>query len=103
MDDISETQRERHGLDTTEAIPIKIAWISAHSDVYGNELADGKAKLAAKGKTSAFGTLPPLLRSPLPRNTSAIKQEFHERLSWTWKVRWKNSPRFDRFTRNSHS
>ena len=75
MEDISERCNERLEDDTQ---PIKISWISAHSGIQGNELVDGEAKLAARGKTSAIDALPPLLRNSLPRNASAIKQEFNE-------------------------
>jgi len=89
MEDISERCNERLEDDTQ---PIKISWISAHSGIQGNELVDGEAKLAARGKTSAIDALPPLLRNSLPRNASAIKQEFNEWLKTRWWTRWKNSP-----------
>jgi len=75
MEDISERRNKRLGDDTQ---PIKISWISAHCSIQGNELVDGEAKLAARGKTSVINALPPLLRNSLPRNVSAIKQEFNE-------------------------
>jgi len=85
--------------DGTDLTLIKISWISAHSDVQENEMADGEAKLAAMGKTSMTDMLPHFLRQPLPKNTSAMKQEFHKCLKDRWKTRWKNSPRHDKFSR----
>ena len=40
---------------------IKVAWISVHSKVTRNKLADGEAKLVAMGKTSIPLALPELL------------------------------------------
>ena len=74
---------------------IKIAWISAHSGVAGNELADGEAKLAALGKTSTPLALPELLRKRLPINASALKQDFADKLKRKWRSRWRNSPRYN--------
>jgi len=78
----------------------KIAWISSHSDVPGNERADSEAKLAAKGKSSDRGALPTLFRSPLPKNVAALKQHFHERLKLKWKARWQKSPQHNRLSRH---
>ena len=78
---------------------IKVVWISAHSEVYGNELADGEAKLAALGKSSAPAALPELLRKRLPINTTALKQDFADKLRRKWGNRWRNSPRYNRVTR----
>jgi len=96
---MEETSNEHKRNGGNETNPIKVSWISAHSDVRGNEMADGEAKLASMGKTSATDALPHLLRHPLPKNASAVKQDFHERLKTRWKKRWKNSSRYDKFSR----
>ena len=78
---------------------IKVAWISAHSGVTGNELADDEAKLAAMGKMSVPIALPNLLRKRLPVSTTALKQDFADKLRRKWGSRWRNSPRHFRITR----
>ena len=52
---------------TDSIVLIQISWISAHSDVQGNEMAGSEAKLAAIGKTSTTDALPRLLCQPLPK------------------------------------
>jgi ribonuclease HI len=53
---------------------LRVKWISAHSDVIGNERADEEAKQAAQGMSSPAHLLPPLLRCHLPHSATALKQ-----------------------------
>ena len=73
-------------------ISVKVAWISAHSGVTGNELADDDAKLAAMGKMSVPIALSELLCKRLLVNTSTLKQDFTDKLRRKWGSRWRNSP-----------
>ena len=77
---------------------IKVIWISTHSKVHGNKLADGEAKLAALGKSSAPAALPELLHKRLLINATALKQDFTNKLRRKWGNRWRNSPRYNRVT-----
>ena len=72
---------------------LTLRWISSHSEVKGNEEADRLAKEAAEGRSSTRLNLPPLLRNPLPRSASALKQEFHAQLKVKWATLWDSSPR----------
>ncbi|PPQ94550.1 hypothetical protein CVT25_012018 [Psilocybe cyanescens] len=76
---------------------IRIAWISGHTDVGGNETADREAKKAASGSSSCTDDLPTILRGKLPISASAERQAYHEELMLIWKSRWNNSPRAARF------
>ncbi|PPQ90321.1 hypothetical protein CVT25_007723 [Psilocybe cyanescens] len=76
---------------------IKIAWISGHTDVKGNEKADEEAKKAASGSSSCRSDLPTTLRGKLPISASAERQAYHEELMLLWKNRWDSSPRAARF------
>jgi hypothetical protein len=64
---------------------ITFHWISSHSGVEGNEMADQLAKEAAAGDVSPTNLLPRLLTQPLPRSPTTIKAEYHkDRLKeWT--------------------
>jgi hypothetical protein len=74
----------------------ELRWISAHSGVDGNEIADAEAKAAAQGGSSPAHALPPILRNTLPTSATAIKQEFTEMLKKRWEEGWKKSPRYRR-------
>ena len=78
---------------STTGCNLTIRWISSHSKVKGNETADKIAKKAAEGRSSAMATLPHILRRPLPKSTSAIKQEFEKTLNSKWIAMWDASPR----------
>ena len=67
---------------------LRICWISSHSEVKGNELADSLAKEAAAGKASCCADLLPLLRKLLPASASATKQEHFAHLNRKWKSAW---------------
>ena len=71
----------------------KLAWISGHSRVQGNEKVDEEAKRAAQGDSSPQHILPPLLQGELPTSMAAVKQDFHRELMDRWKVMWMASPR----------
>lgn len=75
--------------------PEKIAlrWIAAHKDVKGNEAADTEAKKAAAGESSPLESLPPILRTPLPRSANATKSHFKSLLKDEWQALWEKSPR----------
>ena len=77
----------------TTGCNLTIRWISSHSKVKGNEAVDKIAKKAAEGRSSATATLPHILRRPLPKSTSAIKQEFERTLKEKWAAMWDASPR----------
>lgn len=75
---------------------LRLAWISGHSEVEGNELVDEEAKKAAERKsaTSPPGELPGYLRvSSLPYSSSALKQKYRADLKELWRAQWKKSPR----------
>ena len=74
---------------------LKLAWISSHDNVAGNEEVDAQAKEAAKGKSSKASTLPPFLcQNVLPCSISAAHQAFKADLFQKWKTRWQASPRY---------
>ena len=72
---------------------LTIRWISGHSKVKGNEAVDKIAKDAADGRSSTMATLPHILRRPLPKSASAIKQGFEKTLKDKWATIWDASPR----------
>jgi len=73
--------------------PLKVNWISAHSEVQGNERADALAKQAAQGQSSNAADLPPLLCHPLPFSASAEKQAYTLEINTMWSEMWQSSPR----------
>ena len=72
---------------------LSVKWISGHSKVKGNELADRITKRAAAGCSSARDSLPELLRSSLLRSASALKQSFMKDLKAQWAESWEASSR----------
>jgi ribonuclease HI/endonuclease/exonuclease/phosphatase family metal-dependent hydrolase len=72
---------------------IRIAWISGHSEVHGNEAVDKLAKEAAEGRASSRDSLPPMLRKDLPTSLSAFKQEYLGKLFEKWETSWTRSSR----------
>jgi ribonuclease HI len=79
---------------------LRLAWISGHDGVGGNEAADAEAKEAAEGSSSQEGELPVYLRGrPLPRSIAAARQHFRTGLRQEWKMRWAASPRYARMAK----
>ncbi|PPQ87301.1 hypothetical protein CVT24_006645, partial [Panaeolus cyanescens] len=76
---------------------VTIKWISAHSDVTGNEKIDFEAKQAALGLTSRRQDLPRLLRSPLPNSISALRQDLKQEAKEKANNLWMTSPRWQQF------
>ncbi|TFK36562.1 hypothetical protein BDQ12DRAFT_609576 [Crucibulum laeve] len=75
-----------------------IQWISAHSKVHGNKMADAEAKQAALGHSSPSHLLPPLLHCcPLPISAVACKQKHMQELNRAWQKEWEASPQYQRF------
>ena len=76
-------------------LQLKISWISGHDGVAGNKRVDEEAKAAAKGNSSPWHELPPLLQSdPLPLSTTAAKQHFQAKLAKDWRGLWAKSPHY---------
>ncbi|PPR00222.1 hypothetical protein CVT24_004961 [Panaeolus cyanescens] len=76
---------------------VTVKWISAHSNVTGNEKIDFEAKQAAMGMTSRSQDLPRILRSPLPRSISALRQELKREAKEKANDMLKASPRWAQF------
>ncbi|KAF4619421.1 hypothetical protein D9613_004855 [Agrocybe pediades] len=78
------------GTNTTK---FTIHWISAHSEVVGNEKVDEEAKSAAQGASTARPFLPDCLKRPLPIGKSSLLQLAKEQRTENWKASWLTSPR----------
>ncbi|PPQ80685.1 hypothetical protein CVT24_011068 [Panaeolus cyanescens] len=76
---------------------VVIKWISAHSNVVGNEKIDQEAKQAAMGMSSPRQDLPRLLRSPLPMSVSALRQNLKREAKERANNQLKLSPRWPQF------
>lgn len=88
-----QVEELRTKLGATFAISLR--WISGHEGVEGNEMADLKAKEAARGKSSPKRRLPAYLRHKnLPISASASKQKFNEVLAERWATAWRASKRY---------
>ncbi|KAF8954627.1 hypothetical protein BDZ97DRAFT_1598392, partial [Flammula alnicola] len=72
---------------------MELRWISAHSEVEGNEKADELAKEAAQGESSPIEDLPSILRKTLPASASAEKQAYVSEIKAMWAQQWELSPR----------
>jgi ribonuclease HI len=76
---------------------LRIAWISGHDNVAGNEEADSEARKAAAGENSQVSTLPAFLTAEaLPCSLAAARQAFRTGMRHTWRGRWERSPRYAR-------
>jgi ribonuclease HI len=71
---------------------IQFRWISAHSGVEGNELADREAKEAARGNSSRARDLPTLLNKPLPTSSSAVRCNLQRSIKEEWDTARINLP-----------
>lgn len=77
----------RQIINTLQA-PLKVIWISGHSEVQGNKEADDLAKRAAQGQLSPPLDLPLLLCRPLPHSTDAEKQLYTQEIKTMWSEQW---------------
>ena len=79
-------------IDTLQA-PLKVIWISGHSEVQGNKEADNLVKRAMQGQSSPPLDLPLLLCRPQPHSTDAEKQLYTQEIKTMWSEQWNDSPR----------
>jgi ribonuclease HI len=91
-------QNFNRGANSSHA-KIKLKWISGHSEVRGNEMADRLAKEAASGRASRHEELPPIFQRTLPTSVSSKNREHMDYLKEEWAEMWQESPRRHRFKR----
>jgi ribonuclease HI len=72
---------------------LTIRWVAGHEGIEGNELADHKAKAAARGAKTDKKLLPPFLRCTLLTNPNAVKQSEAVKLNAKHKDTWRSSTR----------
>ena len=78
---------------------MEIGWVRGHNGTEGNEKVDGKAKDAAKGRTSTARNLPSFLTDEiLPLSLSATKQASNALLHGMWRSEWATSPLFSKLS-----
>ena len=79
---------------------LRIAWISGHDEVAGNEDADSEARKAAAGESSQMTALLEFLKTDtLPCTLAAARQAFRTDTQYLWQKCWKRSPRYARLVR----
>jgi len=76
-----------------------VRWISGHSGIEGNEVVDREAKRAAQDGSSDSKLLPRYLRSGLPYNLAACRQDYDKALQRRWETAWHKSPRHRRLAK----
>lgn len=90
--DISQSLQD-HGTHPTK---FNINWISAHSNVPGNERVDQEAKKAAQGTTTTSLWLPPILCKPLPTSVLSLHQITKRSQNEDWLASWNKLLRRDK-------
>ena len=93
---ITEAMKALTTRRTAVAQSLRFHWISSHSRVLGNELADRAAKDAARGASSPDDLLPSILTTPLPRSSTAIWTANKALIDEDWMRLLGKSPRRER-------
>lgn len=70
---------------------VHLTWVPGHSDVYGNEKVDGKAKRAAKGETVGIPERWQKILMKLPTSAAATRAEHKKWMAAEWKRAWRGS------------
>ncbi|PSR85584.1 hypothetical protein PHLCEN_2v5406 [Hermanssonia centrifuga] len=74
-------------------LKITVRWVPGHMGIKGNEVADEKAKEAARGSIEVRRPIPAALRKALPQSVSKLHQMRTQELKEEASRRWRNSPR----------